>query len=282
MINLPDFDTDEFIERVCDFISEKVKSSNSEGVVIGLSGGIDSAVVASLAVMALGPDKVKAYVLPSLTTADQDIFDVDLLKSELGIDTTLVDITDIHETFLKSCSTGNLPTDHRRKAESNLKPRIRMSILYYYAAIHNSLVIGTGNKTEILLGYFTKYGDGGVDLEPIGDLYKEDVRNLARALGIPDSIINKAPTAGLWPGQTDEDELGMTYPILDRVLYLYFDEEYEIDYVSQLLELPSNEVERIIKMVYAADHKRNMPEILSKYEPVDYDNETYSVYVDDY
>ncbi len=282
MIKLPDFNTEEFIERACQFISEKVESSNSDGVVIGLSGGIDSAVVASLAVRALGPDKVKAYILPSLTTADQDIFDADLLKSELGIESTIVNITDIHETILKACYNSDLPREHQRNAESNLKPRIRMSILYYYAAIHNYLVIGTGNRTEFLLGYFTKYGDGGVDLEPIADLYKEDVKNLARTLNIPDSIIKKAPTAGLWPGQTDEDELGMTYPILDRVLYLYFDEEYEIDYVSQLLELPSNEVERIIKMVYAADHKRNMPEILSKYEPVDYDNETYSVYVDDY
>ena len=128
-----------------------------------------------------------------------------------------------------------------------------MSILYYYATIYNSLVIGTGNKTELQVGYFTKHGDGGVDLLPIGDLYKMDVKKVAQELGVPSLIIKKPP-----------EELGMTYNILDKLLYLYLEEEYSMPDIAKELEIPESEVERIINMVNNASHKRNKIPILSK------------------
>lgn len=282
MIELPDYEVEEYINRACEFIKEKVEESNSNGVVIGLSGGIDSTVVACLAVKALGPDKVKAYVLPSYTTSDQDLFDANLVRDYLDIESHVVSIGDVNEILLKTCKYDNMPTEHLDLASANLKPRLRMAILYFYAAIQKSLVIGTGNKTELEIGYFTKYGDGGVDILPIGDLFKEDVQKLAIALGVPDSIINKAPTAGLWPGQTDEKEIGMTYPILDRILFLYLDEKCDIDYIADELEIPLSEVERIIKMVNNAEHKRLTAPILTKYEYSDEEDEDLYVYVDDY
>lgn len=266
MIDLPEFDAREFIKRSCAFIREKVETSNSDGVVIGLSGGIDSCVVACLAVKALGASNVKGYILPTLTTSDQDLFDAKLIKDELDIEGHFISIGEIHDQFISSCEIKNLPQKNNTLASANLKPRIRMSILYYFATIYNSLVIGTGNKTELQLGYFTKYGDGGVDILPIGDLYKEDVKQVAMELGVPFQIIKKPPTAGLWKGQTDEDELGMTYNILDKLLYLYLEKGYDSSSIANELEIPSDEVDRILSMVKNAEHKRQTIPILAKYE----------------
>ncbi len=264
MIDLPDFDANEFIENVCKFIKEKVQDANSKGVVIGLSGGIDSAVVAYLAVKALGSNKVKGYILPSKTTSKQDLLDAKLVKEELGIDGNMICIEDFHKNFLKECSYDELPTDNTSLASANVKPRLRMTILYYYATIYNSLVIGTGNKTEINVGYFTKYGDGGVDFSPIGDLYKEEVVKVAKELGVPHTIIEKPPTAGLLLEQTDENELGITYPVLDRLLYLYLDKNCTPEEVSKQLDLDISEVERIIRLHENSEHKRNISPIFKK------------------
>jgi len=264
MIDLPDFDADVFIEKACRFIQEKVETSNSNGVVIGLSGGIDSTVVAGLAVKALGANNVKGFVLPSTSTSDEDLFDAELVKTGLDIECDFISIDDFVENFLSSCSNEKLPDEYKEIALMNVKPRMRMTILYYYAAIYNSLVIGTGNKTEIQLGYFTKYGDGGVDLLPIGDLYKQEVKSVARKLNVPESIINKAPTAGLKPNQTDESEIGLSYPIIDRILYLYLEENKSTDEISNLLDIQQNKVEHIIKMVKNSQHKRSTAPILNK------------------
>ncbi|MBE6487908.1 MAG: NAD+ synthase [Methanosphaera stadtmanae] len=264
MIDLPDFDADVFIEKACRFIQEKVETSNSNGVVIGLSGGIDSTVVAGLAVKALGANNVKGFVLPSTSTSDEDLFDAELVKTGLDIECDFISIDDFVENFLSSCSNEKLPDEYKEIALMNVKPRMRMTILYYYAAIYNSLVIGTGNKTEIQLGYFTKYGDGGVDLLPIGDLYKQEVKSVARKLNVPESIINKAPTAGLKPNQTDESEIGLSYPIIDRILYLYLEENKSTDEISNLLDIQQNKVERIIKMIKNSQHKRSTAPILNK------------------
>lgn len=267
MINLPDFDDRDFVERACSFIKQKVEESNSEGVVLGLSGGIDSAVVACLAVRALGSSNVIAYRLPSKTTSDEDLFDAKLVKDELDIFSPYISIEDIHSYFLDVCSKSddNEKGENDTIAAANLKPRIRMAILYYFAAKHNYLVLGTGNKTELEIGYFTKYGDGGSDLLPIGDLYKEDVRKVAQTLGVPETVITKAPTAGLWEGQTDEDEIGMTYDVLDRILYLYVDNNEDASSIADKLEIEKSEVERIIRMVENAEHKRNTAPIISKF-----------------
>ena len=264
MIDLPDFDANIFIENVCLFIKEKVQNANSKGVVLGLSGGIDSAVVAYLAVKALGASNVKGYILPSNTTSQQDLTDAKIVQKELGIGGGLICIEKFHKYFLEQCSDKDLPKDNITLASANVKPRLRMTILYYYATVYHSLVIGTGNKTEINVGYFTKYGDGGVDVLPIGDLYKEEVVKVARELGVPNSIIEKPPTAGLLPEQTDEQELGMTYPILDRLLYLYLDEEYNEEEISNELDLNISEVRRIIDMNKNSEHKRNTAPIFKK------------------
>lgn len=264
MMDLPNFDADVFIENVCDFIKERVQSANCNGVVLGLSGGIDSAVVAFLSVKALGASNVKGYILPSKTTSQQDLNDAKLVQKELNIGGDLICIEKLHKNFLEKCNTENLPKDNITLASANVKPRLRMTILYYYATIYHSLVIGTGNKTEINVGYFTKYGDGGVDLSPIGDLYKEEVVQVAKKLGIPQPIIEKPPTAGLLPEQTDEKELGMTYPILDRLLYLYLDEKCDEEEISNKLDLSLSEVKRIIKLNKNSEHKRNGAPIFKK------------------
>ena len=264
MIDLPDFDAISFINKACDFIKEKVENAHCDGVVLGLSGGIDSAVVAYLAVKALGSSNVHGYILPTQTTSKQDLIDAELVVDELNITADTISIDDFYNTFINICNRKDTPQNNNVLALSNVKPRIRMSILYYYATIYNSLVIGTGNKTEISVGYFTKYGDGGVDLLPIGDLYKEEVIKVAKELNIPESIIEKPPTAGLLPEQTDEEELGMTYAKLDRLLYLYIDESCSPPDISDKLNVEVSEVERIIRLYNNSEHKRNTPPILKK------------------
>jgi NAD+ synthase len=134
-----------------------------------------------------------------------------------------------------------------------------MMLLYYHSNAMNRIVAGTGNRTELLVGYFTKYGDGGVDILPIGDLYKTEVREIANYLGVPKCIIEKAPTAGLWTGQTDEEELGIKYESLDKILYLLIDEKLSIEEVSKRLEVPRDEVLRIKNMVESSKHKLSSP-----------------------
>lgn len=264
MIDLPIFDADIFIEEACNFIKEKVEDSHTNGVVLGLSGGIDSTVVACLAVKALGSQNVKAFILPTSTTSDQDLYDADLMKTMLDIQVEYILLDDIYEKFLNLCQREYLPTDNEKLANMNIKPRLRMTILYYYASLYNSLVVGTGNKTELYLGYFTKFGDGGVDLLPIGDLYKEEVNAVAEKLGVPSSIIEKAPTAGLSPDQTDESELGLSYYYIDRIVYLYVEKEYDAEKISELLDLQLNDVKHITKLIYNSQHKRLMPPKFNK------------------
>lgn len=264
MIDLPFFNPDIFIENACEFIKQNVEDANCTGVVLGLSGGIDSAVVAYLAAKSLGSSNVYAYVLPSNTTSKQDLDDALVVKDKLNINCEVLSIEDFHVNLLGLCNKKTLPTSNADLASSNLKPRIRMSILYYYATIFNALVLGTGNKTELNVGYFTKHGDGGVDLLPIGDLYKEEVVSVAKKLGVPESIIEKPPTAGLLPNQTDEKELGMSYPILDRLLYLYLEKEESSLSIAEKLDIKQSEVERIIKLYNQSEHKRKPIPILKK------------------
>ncbi|MDO5825414.1 MAG: NAD(+) synthetase [Methanosphaera sp. rholeuAM130] len=264
MIDLPDFDADNFIEEACAFIKQKVEESNSKGVVLGLSGGIDSTVVACLAVRALGSHNVKAFVLPSSTTSDEDLYDANLIKTMLDIQVEYILLDDIYEEFLSLCDMDYLPNDNIDLARMNVKPRLRMTFLYYFASIYNSLVIGTGNKTEYYVGYFTKYGDGGVDFSPIADLYKQDVRMLAKKLGVPSSIIEKAPSAGLTSNQTDESELGLSYYYVDRIVYLYVEKCFDAEKISGELELSLNDVEHIIKLIDSSQHKRLTAPILKK------------------
>ncbi|MBN1385306.1 MAG: NAD+ synthase [Elusimicrobia bacterium] len=204
-------DCKKFEKSVVLWLRKKIKSTKRNGIVIGLSGGIDSAVVAALCKKAVGSKKLLCLILPC-QSQKSDIIDAKNVAKKLNIKTKTVELTKIYNNLIKLLPKGN------RISQANLKPRLRMLTLYYFANKLGYIVAGTGNKSELSVGYFTKYGDGGVDILPIGNLYKSEVRELAWFLEIPERIIKKAPTAGLWSGQTDESEMGITYNKLDNFL----------------------------------------------------------------
>lgn len=261
---LPLLNSSQTIDTISRFIKDKLSESNSKGIVVGLSGGLDSSLVAYLCTEAIGNEKILGLVLPSKTTSAEDVDDALKVAKTLGIKYRLMSIDFLIESFPQicpQCSKSSL-------ANANLKARIRMMILYYHSNAMNCLVTGTGNRTELLVGYFTKYGDGGVDILPIGALYKTEVLKIAKYLEIPANIIKKAPTAGLWAGQTDEEELGIKYKLLDKILYLMVDEERNTEEVSERLKISHDEVLRVKEMIKKSEHKLYPPSIakIRKYE----------------
>ncbi len=218
---------------------------------MGISGGIDSAVVAALCVRALGKGKVLGLLLP------EDRPEPEALETVrwLGIGSRTVRIGPLVRAV-----AGVAPKKPGRNMLGNVKARLRMVLLYMEANQGNRLVVGTGNKSELLVGYFTKHGDGGVDLAPLGDLYKTQVRALAAALGVPESIRALVPTAGLYPGQTDEGDLGICYPMLDAIL-MGIELRLEPGQIAKRAGVPVSEVDRIAARVRSAVHKRHLPPI---------------------
>jgi len=246
----------EIKDKIAAFIKSKVSESGANGTVIGLSGGIDSTLTAYLTVSALGPEKVMGLLLPEKgVTPKQDIDDALEIAKALGIEYKLIEISQVLDSF-----SSIIPAfDNTAKtANGNLKARTRMCILYYHANLMNRMVVGTGNKTELLLGYFTKYGDGGVDIEPIGGLYKTQVRELSRYMGIPAKMIEKTPTAGLWPGQTDESELGVSYEMADQILTMLVDEKKKISDINR--KFPPEIVDALAARISSNTHKRMSPQ----------------------
>jgi NAD+ synthase len=175
----------------------------------------------------------------------------------LGIDFRAIDISEMIRAYLANIPDGDKATPH---AKGNLKARIRMSVLYYHANMLNRMVIGTGNKTELLLGYFTKHGDGGVDILPLGDLYMTDVWALAASMGVPEAIINKAPSAGLWSGQTDEKELGITYKEVDRFLSLLLEGETN-EVARNTVGITGEQADSVMRRIKMNAHKLRTPPI---------------------
>jgi len=228
------------IDKISNWIKHQVEQAGTEGVVIGLSGGIDSAVVAALSKRALH-DKVLGLILPC-HSQKEDAEDANLVASHLQLETITFDLSSIYDSLITILPQAD------KKIAANLKPRLRMLVLYYFANLKNYLVAGTGNKSEISIGYFTKYGDGGVDILPLGDLLKSQVREIACRLALPDSIINKNPSAGLWPGQTDEEELKIPYEQLDQALL-------EITTNRGLKTSPEIRT-RIEELIKKSEHKR--------------------------
>lgn len=242
-------------DRIATWIRERVTAAGARGLVFGLSGGIDSAVVARLCQLAL-PYRVLGVYLPCYSHP-QDAEDAQLVASTYEFPLVTVDLAAPYDALLEALTRGirGLP-DHvdvvdikQQMPESNIKPRLRMSALYFIANSLNYLVAGTGNRSELLLGYFTKYGDGGVDLLPIGSLLKSQVRALARELEVPARIIDKAPTAGLWMGQTDENEMGFTYEALEQYL------------TDGPTAVPSYVADRIEQFRRTSAHKRELPPV---------------------
>ncbi|MFH1292275.1 MAG: NAD+ synthase [bacterium] len=233
-------------EKIIEFIKEH---AGNKPVVLGLSGGLDSSVVACLCVQALARDRLHGLVLPSQTNSHQEMECVKELIEFLDVQNQIIGIDEIIHSFKKA---SQMYKD--KNSLGNLKARVRMSLLYGKANELNGLVVGTGNKTELICGYFTKYGDGGVDLLPIGDLYKFQVRELAEHLGVPKKIIDQPPTAGLWAGQTDESELGISYENLDKILQA-------IENRQNLAGFDQPEVNLVQKYFKQTEHKRKIPPI---------------------
>lgn len=242
-------------QKIVAFIKRKIDESKADGVVLGISGGIDSAVVAYLSVEAIGSRRVLGLIMPDgRVTPQEDLEDANVVAQELGVETKLVDIAGIHQAFMKNLEPNKL-------AEGNLRARIRMALLYYHANLTNRIVAGTGDRSEFLLGYYTKWGDGGVDMLPIGDLYKTEVRKLGEILGINRRIITKRSSPRLWPGQTAEGELGIAYESIDSFFRGYFDQRLTVKTISSKMKLSSADAQRILAKCRETSHKRKMPEI---------------------
>ena len=204
------------------FIDNEVRRAGFERVVVGLSGGVDSSLAACLAAEALGPQNVWGILMPYRTSSPESAAHATLVVEALGIHSLTVDITPMVDFYF----AGFPDADHVRRG--NKMARERMTILFDHSARLGGLVLGTSNKTELLLGYGTLYGDMASAVNPLGDLYKTQVRQLARHVKVPDVIVEKEPSADLWAGQTDEADLGFTYQEVDRVLYLLVDQRYEV------------------------------------------------------
>ncbi len=237
-----------------EFIRAQLEQAGFERLVLGLSGGIDSALVAYLAAEAIGADHLLCVLMPYRTSSPASRADAEDVVGRLGCASELVDISPMVDGFYGPDS------DASAVRRGNFMARMRMSVLYDRSVTWGGLVIGTGNKTESLIGYTTVFGDSACAFNPIGDLYKSQVRQLAAALGVPDQIIRKAPSADLWPGQTDETEAGFSYPELDRLLFWRSDKRRSIDEVVAL-GFDRALVERVDRMVAGAEFKRQVPPI---------------------
>ncbi|ADI32240.1 NAD+ synthase [Staphylothermus hellenicus] len=253
LLNIP---YDKAEEIITEFIKNKIEEANLKGAVIGLSGGVDSSVTLLLALKAVGPEKVTAMFMPDTrATPKRDMEDALWLVKKYGIKYYVIRIDDIVDSYSVMPFFNinyNIPT-------GNLRARIRMNILYYYANLHNYLVVGTGDRSEILIGYFTKFGDGGVDILPIGSLYKTQVRKMGEYLGLPERITSKPSSPALWPGHKAEEELGIKYETIDLVLYALFDKNIAQEKVPEYTGVDPSIVAKILEMHRRTRHKRQPP-----------------------
>ena len=237
--------TEQLVEKLISWIRDKVLSAGCRGIVMGMSGGLDSSVLAVLCQRAF-PQSMLGVLMPC-HSSQEDGEHAQIVASKFSIPTRIVVLDTVFDTLLRAVASDRVESTASRLAKGNLKVRLRMLTLYYLANQLKYMVAGPSNRSELAIGYFTKYGDGGVDILPLGNLVKRQVKELASFLGIPQQIIDKPPSAGLWEGQTDEGELGLSYKELDR--YLVTGEA-------------SNELrEKIESMIAASNHKRLPPPI---------------------
>jgi NAD+ synthase len=235
----------ELAQKLTSWIRETVSAAGGKGVVVGMSGGLDSSVAAVLCQRAY-PEATLGVIMPCHSD-NIDREHAALVAARFHIPVEVVVLDEVFDTLVKVLPDEDYDAATRKLAQANIKPRLRMVTLYYFANRLNYLVVGAGNRSELSVGYFTKYGDGGVDILPLGNLVKSEVRDLATYLGIPREIIDKPPSAGLWSGQTDEVEMGLTYGELDRCL-MAGEAKQEIK-------------EKIDHMMVRSGHKRCLPPV---------------------
>ncbi|ESP87315.1 NAD+ synthase [Candidatus Halobonum tyrrellensis] len=242
-------------EHLVEFVASQVDAAGADGAVLGLSGGIDSTTVAYLAVEALGADSVHGLVMPGKVNTDENMSDAERVAEDLGIEYDVVEIEPIAESFYDA-----LPgAADEHMAASNVRVRVRAVLNYFVANAESLLVLGTGNYSEAATGYFTKYGDGAVDCLPLGNLYKQQVRQLAKRMGVPHDLVMKTPSAEMWTGQTDEEELGMDYDTLDAVLALHVEGPLSTAATTRYVDVTEDQVERVEQLYDVSKHKRAFP-----------------------
>jgi NAD+ synthase len=238
------------------FLKTEILRTGLTDAVIGLSGGVDSAVVAYLAARALGPDRVLCVMMPYATSSPDSVTDARSIIEQLGVRSELVDITPIVDPVFATDSSMD------KVRRGNVMARVRMILLYDRSARARALVVGTGNKTEILLGYSTLHGDSACAINPIGDLYKSQVWKLARHLGVPQRIVEKAPSADLWAGQTDESELGFSYKRVDELLTFMVDERRSREELAEL-GFEEHFITKVARLIERNQFKR-LPAVIAK------------------
>lgn len=244
------------IERINNFIKSLMKKSGIENVVIGLSGGVDSAVTLALCVLSLGKEHVHAVMMPYRKSNPASLEDALKVAEKFEVSYTIVDISPMIDSYFDNYEPN---ADLMRRG--NKMARERMSILYDFSAKNKALVAGTGNKSELMIGYCTQYGDNACAFEPIGHLYKTEIFQLARKLKVPDIVIKKKPTADLWEEQTDENEMGISYSKLDFILYQLF-EMNKAERDLRGYDLHEYEIELVKKMHNNSEYKRHLPPII--------------------
>ncbi|MGM0717415.1 MAG: NAD+ synthase [Halobacteriota archaeon] len=243
-------------EQIVRFIADLVDDAGADGAVLGLSGGIDSTTTAYLAVEALGSEAVHGLLLPSSVNPDADETDAERVAEALGIEYDAIEISPIVDAFVDAAPEH---AAEDRMALGNVRVRTRAVLNYFVANAENRVVLGTGNRSEAATGYFTKYGDQAVDCNPIGNLYKCQVRQLARTLGVPDDLVTRTPTAAMWEGQTDEEEMGLSYDDLDAILALHVHGPLSKHATIETLDVPESAVDRVVELHETSAHKRAMP-----------------------
>ncbi|WP_440771871.1 NAD+ synthase [Natronorubrum sp. DTA28] len=242
-------------EHITGFIRDRVDAAGAEGAVLGLSGGIDSTLTATLAVDALGAENVHGLVLPATVSSGENMSDAERVAQNLEISYDVIEIEPIVDSLLAAYPDA----EGDREAVGNARARVRAVLNYLVANHEGRLVLGTGNRSEAAVGYFTKYGDGAVDCHPIGNLYKAQVRQLAHHVGVPEDLVTKTPTAELWDDQTDEDEMGVSYETLDSILATHVDGPLSVAATARLLEIEEQTVEKVRGMYERSEHKRRVP-----------------------
>jgi NAD+ synthase len=255
-----------WVDHLKQFIQEQVEAMGFEGAIIALSGGIDSTTIAHLSVEALGADNVHGVLLPKEVNEEANMSDAEQVAQDLGISYDVLAIDSIVDEILDTYGAsddGDSDSEGRweGRAVGNTSARVRMTLNYLVASYENKLVVGTGNRAELATGYVTKYGDGGVDCNPLGHLYKQHVRQVAASLGVDESIVQKTPTGGMVDYDTDEEEFGVDYDTLDAILALHVDGGVPAGATARLTDTSLDEVEYIVEMHEQSEHKRTPPTV---------------------